>query len=167
MKAGFQRSGFRSVQCLSVQCLSIQGLSIQCLSLGLAIAAGSVLVAPRAIAQEIPETTSTRDALTDAFFDDSRDFYQNQTTVRRIREIFGTGRSIFRRGNYAEINTERDGERVGTVYRQLMQEQAASDPTLRVIDLPNPYETSLLVEPALFTNQGTGTEFVFETAPIR
>ena len=142
-------------------------LGFQCLTLGLAVVASSTWLPSHAIAQEIPETTSARDALTDAFFDDSRDFYQNQTAVRRIREIFGTGRSIFRRGNYPEINIERDGERVSAVYQQLMQEQAASDPTLRVIDLPNPYETSLLVEPALFTNQGAGTEFVFETAPVR
>ncbi|NJM57226.1 MAG: hypothetical protein HC857_07030 [Synechococcales cyanobacterium RU_4_20] len=137
------------------------------LTVGLAVVAASAL-APRFVAaQEIPETTAVRDALTGAFFDDSRDFYGNQTAVRRMRESFGTGRNIFRRGNYAEINVERDAKRVNAVYNRLMQEQVASDPTLRVIDLPNPFETSLLVEPSLYTNQATGTEFVFERSPIR
>ncbi len=137
------------------------------LILGLAVAAGSSLAPAQAFAQEIPETTAVRDAINNAFFNDSRDFYGNQTAVRRMRETFGTGRNIFRRGNYAEINVERDAKRANAVYNRLMQEQVASDPTMRVVDLPNPFETSLLVEPSLYTNQATGTEFVFERSPIR
>ncbi len=139
---------------------------IRSLIVGLTIAAGATLAPSVASAQEIPNTTAPRDALTDAFFNDSRDFYGNQTAVRRIRESFGTGRNIFRRGNYAEINVERDGKRFNAVVNRIKQEQFASDPTIRVIDLPNPFETSLLVEPSLYSNQGTGTEFVFGS-PIR
>ncbi len=142
-------------------------LGFKSLVVGLAVAASTVAHVPLVQAQEIPGTTAWRDALQDAFFDDSKTFYDNQSTLRQLRTVLGTGRSIFRRGNYAEINVERDAERVNQVYQQMLQEQVASDPTIRVVDLPNPFETSLLVQPSLYSNQSAGTEFVYERSPIR
>lgn len=130
----------------------------------IAIAACGVTGLP-AQAQQMPDSDSWGAAL-DAAFNDSGNIYDSQTTVGNLRTLFGTGSSIFRRGNYPEIAIERDSRLVERQYREMLQDQVASDPELRVIDLPNPFESSLLIEPSIFSRQASGTEFVYERSPF-
>jgi hypothetical protein len=130
----------------------------------LVLAASSLSLAPVG-AQQLPDTDSWGATLDNAF-NDSGNVYDSQTTVGNLRTMFGTGSGIFRRGNYPEIAIERDSAVIEQVYRNMLQDQVASDPELRVVDLPNPFETSLLVEPSIFSRQASGTEFVYERSPF-
>jgi hypothetical protein len=130
----------------------------------LALAASSFSPAPVG-AQQLPDTASWGATLDDAF-NKSGNVYDSQTTVGNLRTMFGTGAGIFRRGNYPEISIERDSEVIEQVYRNMLQDQVASDPEIRVVDLPNPFETSLLVEPSIYSRQANGTEFVYERSPF-
>lgn len=130
---------------------------------------GTVAIAAPTHAQE-GEPINANQAIDAAFFRNSRGFYESQSTFRRVREIFGTGLNITRRGNYPEIGVERDAALTNRVYTQLMQDQVANDPTLRVPDLPNPFNTSLLTAPGSLSSTGSqvvGTEFVYERLPLR
>ncbi len=131
------------------------------LLLGTMVLAASGTILSPVNAQQLPDTDSWGATLNDAF-NDSGDIYDSQTTVGNLRTMFGTGTGLFRRGNYPEIAIERDSELIEQVYRNMLQDQVASDPEIRVIDLPNPFESSLLVEPSIFSRQANGTEFVYE-----
>jgi len=135
-------------------------MKLRKLLLGTIVLAASSAIAASAQAQQLPDSDSWGATL-DAAFNDSGDIYDSQTTVGSLRTMFGTGTGLFRRGNYPEIAIERDSELIEQVYRSMLQEQVASDPEIRVIDLPNPFESSLLVEPAVFSSQANSTEFVF------
>ncbi len=126
----------------------------------LVLAASGTIIAP-VEAQQLPDTDSWGATLNKAF-NDSGDIFDSQTTVGNLRTMFGTGAGIFRRGNYPEIAIERDSKLIEQVYRNMLQDQIASDPEIRVIDLPNPFESSLLVEPSIFSRQANGTEFVYK-----
>lgn len=131
------------------------------LLLGTLILAASGAILSPVNAQQLPDTDSWGATLDDAF-NDSGTIYDSQTTVGNLRTMFGTGTGLFRRGNYPEIAIERDSALIEQVYRNMLQDQVASDPEIRVIDLPNPFESSLLVEPSIFSRQASGTEFVYE-----
>jgi len=135
-------------------------MKLRKLLLGTIVLAASSAIAASAQAQQLPDPDSWG-ATIDAAFNDSGDIYDSQTTVGSLRTMFGTGAGLFRRGNYPEISIERDSELLERVYRNMLQEQVASDPEIRVVDLPNPFESSLLVEPAVFSRQANSTEFVF------
>ncbi|NJN30003.1 MAG: hypothetical protein HC824_05805 [Synechococcales cyanobacterium RM1_1_8] len=130
----------------------------------LVLAASSAAMAP-ASAQQFPSEGSWAETLDDAF-NGSGNIYDSQTTVGNLRTLYGTGSGLFRRGNYPEIAIERDSEQIERAYRTMMYQQVASDPDIRVVDLPNPFESSLLVEPSIFSRQSAGTELVNERSPF-
>lgn len=97
-----------------------------------------------------------------AFFKNDPNFYGSQTFRSQINEILGPG-SIFR-NSFPENQIARDAELVNTVYRDVLNQQVGNDPYIRTPDLPNPYNSSLLVSPRMNTNKlRVGTEFRFET----
>jgi hypothetical protein len=120
-----------------------------------------------AVADEsIPIYETPNELIERAFFKNDRTFYRNQTFLRDINWIFGTG--SFFQNSFPENEITRDAELVNIVYRDLLSQQATNDPYLRSPDLPNPYNTSLLMSPNLNANQlKVGTEFRFETVPPR
>ncbi len=125
------------------------------------------LLASQATAREI-EPVSVPAATDEAFFKNSRGFYDSQTTFRRVRELFGVGPQIFRRGNYGEISVERDARLSNELYQRLLRAQSESDPTIRVPDLPNPFASSLLTAPtAQAGSRMIGSDLVYERLPLR
>jgi hypothetical protein len=101
-----------------------------------------------------------------AFFKNAPNFYGSQTFKSQVNVIFGPG-SIFR-NSFPEHEIARDGELVHAIYRDLLNQQATNDTFLRTPDLPNPYDSSLLMSPRVNTNKlKVGTEFRFETTPPR
>lgn len=101
-----------------------------------------------------------------AFFKNDRNFYSNNTFKRQIDWIVGSGSLL---GNsFPENEIARDAELVNVVYRDILNQQVGNDPYIRTPDLPNPYNTSLMMSPRLNSNKlKTGTEFRFETVPPR
>jgi len=105
------------------------------------------------------------DTFNQAFFNESEDFYTNRSIGRQIDLLIGTG--LPGRAAYPELEIERDAKLINILYNDVLEQQVASDPILRTLDLPNPYNTSLRVFPAYrtFGNRAEGSEFFLETLP--
>lgn len=115
------------------------------------------------VAQTVtPNYETTNDVFERAFFRHDRNFYENSSPKRQLDVILGPG-SVFQ-NSFPENEIARDADLVNAVYRDVLQQQVGNDPYLRTPDLPNPYDTSLLMSPRLNANKlRVGTEFRFES----
>ncbi|MCX7594646.1 MAG: hypothetical protein N2235_12960 [Fischerella sp.] len=101
-----------------------------------------------------------------AFFKNDPNFFDNTTTKSDINFLVGPG--SLSRSSFPENQIARDAELVNLVYRDTLYQQVSNDPYLRTPDLPNPYNTSLLMSPSLNASKlKIGTEFRFEQIPPR
>ncbi|MEJ6485144.1 hypothetical protein N0Y54_28175 [Nostoc punctiforme UO1] len=115
---------------------------------------------------ETPRTETTSDVFERAFFSHDRNFYENGSLKRQVDSLLGSGSSFG--GSFPENEIARDAELVNTLYHDVLTQQVGNDPYLRTPDLPNPYDTSLIMSPRLNSNKlKVGTEFKFETLPPR
>ncbi|KZL49547.1 hypothetical protein [Nodularia spumigena] len=111
---------------------------------------------------ETPNYETTNDTFERAFFQNDRNFYENSSPKRQLESLMGSG-SVFR-NSFPENEIARDAELLNTLYRDVMKQQVSNDPYLRTPDLPNPYDTSLLMSPRLNAEKlRVGTEFRFES----
>lgn len=130
--------------------------------LAASVAFPSVVVAET----ETPNYETTSDVFERAFFRHDRNFYENATPKRQLNSILGSGSGF--RNSFPENEIARDAELVNTLYRDVLQQQVSNDTYLRTPDLPNPYDTSLLMSPRLNANKlRVGTEFRFENMSQR
>lgn len=88
-------------------------------------------------------------------------FYQeNRRIYRQVKRNFGLG-------GYQERAIARDAALVTELYDQVLKQQTISDPFIRTLDLPNPFDTSLRQLPILIPgSRVVGSELVFERAPL-
>ncbi|ACC82845.1 hypothetical protein [Nostoc punctiforme] len=115
---------------------------------------------------ETPRTETTSDVFERAFFSHDRNFYENGSLKRQLDSLLGSGSSFG--GSFPENEIARDAELVNTLYHDVLTQQVGNDPYIRTPDLPNPYDTSLIMSPRLNSNKlKVGTEFRFETLPPR
>ncbi|TVP58798.1 MAG: hypothetical protein EA343_20870 [Nodularia sp. (in: Bacteria)] len=127
-----------------------------------AVAFPSVVVAQT----ETPNYETTNDVFERAFFQNDRNFYENSSPKRQLDSILGSGSIL--RNSFPENEIARDAELVNTLYRDVLQQQVGNDPYLRTPDLPNPYDTSMLMSPRFNANKlRVGTEFRFENITKR
>ncbi|WP_414529419.1 hypothetical protein [Nodularia chucula] len=109
---------------------------------------------------ETPSYESTYDAFERAFFRHGGNFYENSTPKSQLDSIVGSG-SVFR-NSFPENQIGRDAELINTLYRDVLHQQVGNDPYIRTPDLPNPYDTSLLMSPRFNGERlRVGTEFRF------
>ena len=85
-----------------------------------------------------------------AYFKNDRNFYGNNTLAPN-RLVGGSG-SLFH-NSFPENEIARDAELVNVVYRDVLNQQVGNDPYIRTPDLPNPYNTSLMMSPRLNSNK--------------
>ena len=136
------------------------GLKFKFLS-SLFILLASTVPSVAAAEESVPNYETAADAMERAYFKNSPNYYRNQGINRDIDLILGPG-SLFR-GSYPEKEIERDAELVNTLYRDIIMQQAMNDPYIRTPDLPNPYNTSLMMSPRMNQEKlRSGTEFRFE-----
>jgi hypothetical protein len=136
--------------------IKFQSLSGLLILLAAGIAFPSVVVAE----SEAPNYETTNDVFERAFFRHDRNFYENGTPKRQLDSLLGSGSGF--RNSFPENEIARDAELINTVYRDVLTQQVGNDPYLRTPDLPNPYDTSLLMSPRLNANKlKAGTEFRF------
>ncbi|TBR59773.1 hypothetical protein BLD44_018235 [Mastigocladus laminosus UU774] len=128
------------------------------------------------LAQDQAQTLSNdyvtpNEAFEQAYFKNSPDFFGSITSQSDVNDIFGLGsfsRKTFSRNTFPENQIARDSELVHILYQDILHQQVSNDPYLRSPDLPNPYNTSLLMSPGLNANKlKVGTEFRFEQMPRR
>ncbi|NDJ19379.1 hypothetical protein [Myxacorys almedinensis] len=121
----------------------------------------SVAVPIAATAQEQPAPVFRPrevipDAINEAFYG-SKDTFQNRNLGQSTESLIGVI-------GYPENLIARDGEKIHRLYRDLLNQQTSSDPILRTADLPNPYNTSVLLQPNV-SDRVIGSEFVIEQPP--
>ncbi|BBD67553.1 hypothetical protein NIES4072_51500 [Nostoc commune NIES-4072] len=115
---------------------------------------------------ETPKTETTNDAFERAYFRHDRNFYENGSLKRQLDSFLGSGSSFG--GSFPENEIARDAQLLNTLYHDVLTQQVGNDPYIRTPDLPNPYDTSLMMSPRFNSNKlKVGTEFRFETLPPR
>lgn len=138
--------------------------------------APNVPVSPRTLGIDAPFDPSPDSLITvsevfnRAFFNESGDFYHNRSIPRQAAYIIGPG--LPGGAGFPELELERDAKLINTLYRDLLEQQVASDPVIRTPDLPNPFDTSIrglpvsrrFVSPRQgFLSPVEGSEFNFGT----
>lgn len=123
----------------------------------------SVTLKTAAVAQEPPMSTSADvpTAINEIFYDESGPYFRNRNRRNYINFMFGL------RG-FSERHISQDAETVSEAAFFLLEEQTILDPTIRVVDLPTPFNTSILELPASQSlNRTSGSEFIFEPSRLR
>ncbi|WP_193193744.1 hypothetical protein [Nostoc sp. MG11] len=142
------------------------GIKLKTLSGLLVLTVGIAFPSVVSAQTETPNYETTNDVFERAFFRHDRNFYDNGSFRRQLDSFLGPGSGF--RNSFPENEIARDAELVNTVYHDVLTQQVGNDPYIRTPDLPNPYDTSLLMSPRLNTNKlKVGTEFRFETLPPR
>lgn len=112
----------------------------------------------------IDEIIPVAEAFEEAFFDESGNFFSNSTAVEQADTILGIGLPA----TFPEMEIEQDAENIHELYEYFLTLQTSSDPVLRTPDLPNPYQTSVLLLPVSpFGARAAGPELRFERIPLR
>ncbi|MEH2065358.1 MAG: hypothetical protein V7K50_24380 [Nostoc sp.] len=113
-----------------------------------------------------PNYETTSDVFERAYFSHDRNFYENGSLKRQLDSLLGSGSSFG--GSFPENEIAHDAELVNSLYHDVMTQQVGNDPYIRTPDLPNPYDTSLMMSPRFNSSKlKVGTEFRFETLPSR
>jgi len=115
---------------------------------------------------ETPHYETTSNALEGAYFRHDPNFYDNGSLERQVGALIGSG-SEFGTA-FPDNKIAKDAELVNTLYHDVLAQQTTNDPYLRTPDLPNPYNSSLLMTPRYNGNKlKVGTEYRFKNLPPR
>ncbi len=95
----------------------------------------------------------------------------NATSQDAFSTVFTLGRQIdfmFGIGGFPEMEINRDGAFVHEIYDDYLVQQFTNGPFLRTPDLPSPFNSSILSNPAYLRSGETvpSGEFLFETEPF-
>ena len=123
--------------------------------------AASLAMTSAASAQDAPASTSADvpTAINEIFYGSSGPYARNRTPWDYGDFILGVG-------GFSEREVLRDAVAINKAVTFLMNEQTISDPTIRVPDLFNPYNTSVQFLPGVQSgSRVSGSEFVFEPIP--
>jgi len=88
--------------------------------------------------QRLAEYPTVQDEIVDTFFGRTGDFYRNRGVLSTVTTLIGP---------FPENGIMRDAQAVNELYEELLAIQNTSDPTLRTVDLDNPFDTSLRLLP--------------------
>jgi hypothetical protein len=89
--------------------------------------------------------------------------FGNAPTFNVKRSIGGELNFMFGTSGFPENNITDDAYAIHDAYNYLMYEQTQLDPTIRVPDLVNPFNTSVLLLPSSSSaGMVSGSEFIFE-----
>lgn len=95
-----------------------------------------------AVAQEVQrnyeEYPTVQEEFLNTFFGETGDFYRNRTFFSTLSTYFGP---------FPGNGIARDTENTIELYEELLSIQSTSDPTIRTVDLDNPFDTSLMLLP--------------------
>ncbi|MDB9307226.1 hypothetical protein PN471_00830 [Aphanizomenon sp. CS-733/32] len=112
------------------------------------------------------ETETTSGMFERAYFRHNPNFYDNGSLKRKVDALIGPGKKFGT--TFTDNEIAKDAELVNTLYLDVMAQQTLNDPYLRTPDLPNPYDSSLLMTPRYNRSQlKVGTEYRFENSQRR
>ena len=128
------------------------------------LAAGIAFPSVASAQTETPKTETTNDVFERAYFSHDRNFYENGSLKRQLDSLLGAGYGFG--GSFPENEIAHDAQLLKTLYHDALTQQAGNDPYIRTPDLPNPYDTSLMMYRGLNSNKlKVGTELKFEILP--
>ncbi len=110
--------------------------------LGLLTIAAVMVPGYQATAQTATLQPSIPDTFEDAFYSNAGTFFGNRSLGGSLSLLLGIP-------EFPENQITRDARRVDRLYREVLEQQVASDPTIRTPDLPNPFSGSLLTTPLI------------------
>ena len=93
----------------------------------------------------------------DLFFNYSGNFFDSQTIQNKTGFFIGT--------RFPEQEIAWDANAVHQAYIVHLTLQNRSGPLLRVPDLPNAFDASLLTSPGFVQSSNTGSDFIYEFTP--
>ena len=134
---------------------------VRSISIGAAVVASfAIASAGQADEPPISESAEVPKAVDEIFFGATGPYSNNRTLGGQLGTLFGAG-------GFSEQRTLRDANAINETYNYLLDLQTMSDPTIRVPDLANPYETTVQYLPIGQAGGAiSGSEFIFETGPI-
>ncbi|NEQ95678.1 MAG: hypothetical protein F6K30_02920 [Cyanothece sp. SIO2G6] len=97
------------------------------------------------------------DRAVDTFYTNDQNYYDNRSIGRQILWFFGL--------SHTENEVNQDGRLISQFTQDAWHEQASSTATIRTIDLPNPYTSSLLLDPTIPEQQFPPTSIRQPIAP--
>jgi hypothetical protein len=110
-------------------------------------------------AQDTPPTSNSAyvpTAVNEIFFGNTGSYNINRSTGGELSTLFGVG-------GFPENDIKQDAYDVFEAYNYLLFLQSRTDPTIRVPDLVNPYQTSVQLLPSgSSAGMVSGSEFIFE-----
>jgi hypothetical protein len=119
----------------------------------------SVAIASTVHAQDTPPTSNSAyipTAVNEIFFGNTGPYNVNRSLGGELGTMFGVG-------GFPENDITQDGFDVFEAYNYLLFQQSQTDPTIRVPDLANPYQTSVQFLPTgSSAGMVSGSEFIFE-----
>ncbi|MEI6444854.1 MAG: hypothetical protein WCO29_17395 [Nostocales cyanobacterium ELA583] len=138
------------------------GIKFPVLSGLLVLLATSFAFSPVAQAEtETPHTETTSNTFERAYFRNDPNFYENRSLKRQVDSFIGSRKKFG--AAFPDNEITKDAELVNTLYHDALAQQTTNDPYLRTPDLPNPYDSSLLMTPRYNGNQlRVGTEYRFK-----
>ena len=111
----------------------------------------TLLVGSGAIAQEARQRvdaeifplvrTDLDEQMEEVFYTNDQPYYTNRGMARQISSFIGT--------SFVENEINEDARLIHEFAIQMWDEQASSGPLIRTPDLPNPYQSSLSLEPTI------------------
>ncbi|MGK7890792.1 MAG: hypothetical protein AB4042_15780 [Leptolyngbyaceae cyanobacterium] len=97
------------------------------------------------------------DRALDTFYSNDQDYYNNRSIGRQLLWFFGV--------SHTENEINRDGRAISEFAQDAWHEQASSTATVRTRDLPNPFTSSLLLDPIVPEQQFPPTRIRQPIAP--
>jgi hypothetical protein len=109
------------------------------------------------------------DVMIDELYHFGPDSFNAPTLKEQWRVIFGTGENnLIGEGQYPENSVRRDLQLFNPIWLDALEQQTMSDPFIRVPDLVNPYNSSLMTLPSPeASSRVVGSELVYERLPSR
>ncbi|NEP15665.1 MAG: hypothetical protein F6J97_02040 [Leptolyngbya sp. SIO4C1] len=148
--------------------IKLTGLELKGLLAAAAAIAATAVTATAAKAQNaiIIDEPDVLEVIDEVTFNHTGNYYRNRTFNRQIDYMFGPG--WFGAAAFPDLEMDRDAEALEEAYKELMFLQTHSTATIRVPDLPNPYETSVQLLPlSQVGGRVVGSELNFEPLPRR
>ena len=140
--------------------LSFRSLTGLLVLVAAAIGFPNASIAQPALSNQPSSNETIAERFNRAYFANDPEFFRNRSLRRQIDWIFGPG-SLFR-NSFPENEINRDSELVDMLYHNVLEQQVSSDPIFRTRDLPNPYETTILLSPRVNVNNQEDNELIFE-----
>jgi hypothetical protein len=132
----------------------------------MAIATPIVLIGSATIANAQPAVQPSAEAVRtlpqaveDAYFRNSENFYRNRQVPNNLTWFLGP---------FPENEIAADGRAVNRLYEDALAQQVSNDPLIRTPDLENPYQSSVLTAPIVPTEEPIPPAFSspFSRSPV-